>query len=345
MRAVAKIVYFSFLFFFILCGSLQAGEKPSVLVQTRRVVKQSVSEILHVYGVLLPDPDQSISLSLSHGGYVTKVWSRLGQRVKKGDKLLELDASPSARLQFIQARRDVDFAKRELAHQQRLEQEQLATHAQVEAARKILLNAKTSLAALRELGLEKSHEVLKAPMDGIITQLNITQGQRVQAEMTAMLIASEDKLIARLGVEPEDLTYVVPGLPVTISSVFEPDYQAKTTVREVHAMINPDTHLVDVLAAIPYEQVDHLVLGGKMTAEIELAAHDGLVVPRSAVIKNENGNFIFLLSDGKARQVTIDKGIDTPDLIEIKGKVKEGDIVITSGNYELKDGMMVREVK
>lgn len=345
MKTIHKIVSLPFFFFFILSSPLRAGESPSVLVQTSRVTEKTVSEILHVYGTILPDPDQSISLSLSHGGYITRVWSRLGQRVRKGDKLLELDASPSARMQFIQARRDVDFSQQELAHQQRLEQEQLATHAQVEAARKILLDAKTNLATLRKQGLEKSHETLLAPMDGIITQLNVTQGQRVQAETTAMLIASEDKLIASLGVEPEDLSIVQPGAPVTLSSVFVPEHQITTTVREVHAMINPGTHLIDVFVAIPAEQVDHLVLGSKMTAQIQLDAHKALVVPRSAVLKDENGDYIFLISTGKAHRVAVIRGVETRNLVEVKGEVKAGDIVVNSGNYELKDGMPVREAR
>ena len=340
-----KATLFILALFFIVSSELHGAELPSVLIKTDTVSQQTISETIHVYGTVLPDPDQSISLSLSHGGYITRVWCRLGQRVRKDDKLLELDASPSGRMQFIQAQREVDFVRQELAHQQRLEKEQLATRAQVEAARKVLLDAQTNLATLRKQGLEKTHEILVAPMDGIITQLNITQGQRVQAESTAMLIASEEKLIVRLGVEPEDLKFIQPGLKVTLFSVFEPDYKAITTVREAHAMINPDTHLVDVLAAIPSEQVGHLVLGSKMKALIELTAQNTLVVPRSALLKDEKGDYLFLVSRGKANRVTITRGMDTRNFVEIRGEVQAGNIVVVSGNYELKDGMSVREAR
>ncbi len=345
MNIINKATLFILVLFFIVSSELYGAETPSVLVRTDMVSKQTISETLHVYGTVLPDPDQSISLSMSHGGYITRVWCRLGQRVRKDDKLLELDASPSGRMQFIQAQREVDFARQELAHQQRLEKEQLATRAQVEAAKKTLLDAQTNLETLRKQGLGESHETLVAPMDGIITQLNITQGQRVQAEATAMLIASEDKLIVSLGVEPEDLRFIQPGLKVTLSSVFEQDYKATTTVREVHAMINPHTHLVDVLAAIPDEQVDHLVLGSSMKALIELAAHNTLVVPRSALLKDEKGDYIFLVAKGKAYRVAVSRGVDTRNFVEIQGEVQAGDIVVVTGNYELKDGMSVREAK
>lgn len=343
MKAIHKLTIFILIFSPIIFNELYAAELPSVLIRTDMISKQTIRETLHVYGIVLPDPDQSISLSLSHGGYITRVWCRLGQRIKKGDKLLELDASPSSRMQFIQAQRDVDFSRQELAHQQRLKKEQLATRAQVEVAQKALLDAQTNVAALRKQGLEKTHETIVAPMDGIITQLHVTQGQRVQAETTAMLIASEDKLIASLGVEPEDLKFIRPGLRVTLFSVFEADYKAITTVREAHAMINPDTHLVDVLAAVPDEQVDHLVLGSRMKARIELAAHNTLVVPRSALLKDEKGDYIFLVSKGKAHRVKVTRGMDTRKFVGIQGEVQAGGIVVVSGNYELQDGMSVRE--
>jgi len=343
MKSIHQVVTVILLFFTLGSCPVYGKDSPVILVQTDTVAQQKVSEILHVYGTLLPDPDQMISLSFSHGGYITRVWCRLGQRVKKGEKLLELDASPSGRMQFIQAGRAVDFARQELEHQKRLEKEQLTTRPRVEAAKKALLDARTHLAALRQQGLGKEHETLIAPMDGIITQLKVTQGERVQAETTAMLIASEDKLITRLGVEPEDLGMITIGAPVKLSSVFVPEYQIMTTVREVHAMINPDTHLVDVLTAIPDEQVDHLVLGSRMTAKIELDAHQALVVPRSAVLQDERGSFIFLVSSGKAHRVAVKKGIETNQWVEVRGELQAGDVVVTVGNYELKDGMTVRE--
>ena len=110
-------------------------------------------------------------------------------------------------------------------------------------------------------------------------------------------------------------------------------------------MINPDTHLVDVLAAIPSEQVGHLVLGSKMKALIELTAQNTLVVPRSALLKDEKGDYLFLVSRGKANRVTITRGMDTRNFVEIRGEVQAGNIVVVSGNYELKDGMSVREAR
>ena len=338
----------------LLCLTLALGvaglqsahaDASSVLVKTAPVALQEVTETLTAFGVLDPDPDQVLSLSLPHAGLINRVWVRLGQRVKSGDRLLEVITAPDARMQYLQAQSAVDFARRELERKKRLLGEQLATKAQVDAAKKNMQDALATLKALQQRGQGAEKETLRAPMDGIITRLDVSQGQRVQADATAMLIAAEQRLIARLGVEPEDLSNVQAGTPVTITSVFVPDVAITTHVREVHAMIDPATHLVEVLAPIPEAQIDHLVLGSRILGRIQLASRRALVVPRSAVLSEGGQAYVYIVEAGKARRVAVKPGVDKGDRIEVTGALKAGDVVVVSGNYELSDGMAVRETR
>lgn len=327
----------------VIASISHAGDIASVAVETATVVEKQISETLVAYGVLDPDPDQVLSLSLPHAGLINRVWVRLGQRVKGGDKLLEVLTAPEARMQYLQAQSSVDFTTRELERKQRLLEGQLATKAQVDAARKALRDARASLDALRRRGLDRAEETLRAPMDGIITRLDVAQGQRVQANTTAMLIAAEKRLIARLGIEAEDLDLLKPGTPVTITSVFVPEIKVESRIREVHAMINPSTHLVEVLSPIPEQQIDHLVLGSRIMGHIHLTPRRALVVPRSAVLDNGQGAFVYTVRQGRAKKTEVRTGLEQDDEIEIIGPVKAGDIVITLGNYELSDGMAIRK--
>ncbi len=330
----------------IACSALSyAGDSASVAVKTAVVIEKKIGETLIAYGVLDPDPDQVLSLSLPHAGLINRVWVRLGQRIKSGDKLLEVITAPDARMRYLQAQSAVDFASRELMRKQRLLKEQLATRAQVDAARKALRDARASLDALHKRGLDRTKETLRAPMDGIITRLDVAQGQRVQADTTAMLIAAEKRLIARLGVEAEDLGRLKPGTPVTITSVFVPEVKVESQIREVHAMINPRTHLVEVLSPIPEQQIDHLVLGSRILGHIRLMPHQALVVPRSAVLNdNQSSAFVYTIRQGKARKIKVQTGMEQGDEIEIIGPLKAGDSIIILGNYELSDGMAIREI-
>jgi len=319
------------------------AEEPSVLVETSKVVEESMTESLAAFGVLDPDPDQVLSLSLPHAGLINRVWVRLGQRVKSGDQLLEVVTAPDARMQYLQAQSAVDFAQRELDRQQRLLDDKLATKAQVDAAGRDLKDAQATLDSLQKRGMDLVQEILRAPLDGIITRLDVSQGQRVQADTTAMLIAAEKRLVARLGVEPEDLGAVHAGTPVTITSIFVPDIQVETEVREVHAMINPDTLLVEVLAPIPEGQTDRLVLGSRILGQIHLSTRQGLFVPRSAVLGQDVDAHVFAINAGRAQRIAVQTGDENGDLVEVSGTLAAGDEVVVRGNYQLSDGMLVRQ--
>ncbi len=331
------------LLFSVMAGLTAQAQESSVLIRESRVVQRPVSETLTVYGQVQADPDAVLTISLPHAGLITRVNARLGQRVKRGDSLFELATSPAAHMEYLHAQSAVDFAQRELNHQQRLFEEQLAVKAQVDAARKALQDARASLQALKARHQNKAAETVSSPTDGIVTQLTVKQGDRVQGDTSALAIATGNRLIALLGVEPEDISRLQPGTPVKISSVFVPDYKVESQLREIHAMINPTTHLVDALVPIPADKTDHLVLGSRLTAEIRLKVHTGLTVPRSAVLQDQQGSYVFRIVDGKARRVEVTTGLESDQWIEITAGLQLTDTVVRVGNYELTDGMPVRE--
>jgi RND family efflux transporter MFP subunit len=322
--------------------SSRADTAPA-LVHTTPAAFAEISDELTAYGVLDPDPDQVLSLSLPHAGLINRVWIRLGQRVRRGDRLLEVVTAPDARMQFLQAQSAVDFASQEVERQQRLLGEQLATRSQLDMAERDLRDAQAALEALRQRGQDTASQVLEAPMDGVVTRLDVSQGQRVQADSTALLLAAEDSLIGRLGVEPEDLPGVQPGSSVIIRSVFVPDMRIETRVREVHAMIDPATNLVEVLAPIPAAQAGSLVLGSPIRGEIRGAARRALLVPRAAILSEAGADYLFIVDGGVARRVAVQTGSEAGDAVEVSGKLHAEDAVVVSGNYELSDGMAVRE--
>jgi RND family efflux transporter MFP subunit len=334
----------------VVCASLLAilcprgwAQEPSVLIRKARVTQQPISETLTVYGQVQPDPDSVQTVSLLHDGLITRVAVGPGQRVKRGQILFEIATSPAAHMEYLKARSAVDYAQSELARRQRLLKEQLATKAQVEAARNALQDAQAKLRALEARAENRTRDQLFAPAAGIITRVTVKQGDRLKAGAALLWMAVGSRLVARLGVEPEDIRSLEPGAPVKIRSVFIPDYEAKSHVREIHAMINPATSLVDVLVDIPPDRTDGFILGSSVTADIQLRARTGITVPRSAVLQDEQGSYVFRVIGGKARRTAVTTGWESNRWIEITGGLKPDESVVSVGNYELKDGMAVRE--
>jgi RND family efflux transporter MFP subunit len=323
-------------------GVVQAAG-PSVLVKTAPARETTLTDRLTAFGHVQADPDSRTSINLPHAGLVNRLWIRLGQRVGAGAPLLQLDTAPTTRMRFQQAKAGVDYARSERQRMRRLFDERLATRTQVASAERRLRDARAALAAQRKLGAGQGIEVIRAPFAGIVTQLNVNQGERVQADTNALILARRDRLLVPLGVEPEDARRLKPGMAVTLSPVFDPRVRIHATLATIHAMINPRTRLVDVIARVDPKDTHDLMLDMVMEGTIVVSRTRALAVPRSAILTNAKGGYLFVVRGNTAHRVDVRTGVEDHALVAITGPVRPGDRVVVLGNYELHNGATVRE--
>jgi len=147
----------------------------------------------------------------------------------------------------------------------------------------------------------------------------------------------------RLGVEPEELAKLQIGQTVKIKSVFGLVKPFTSKVDQIHAMLNPTTHLVDVIVSIPTNQSQLYVIGSRLKGEIQLTPHSALIVPRSTILSDAGGSYVFSVKDHKAQKIAVQTGQVNHDWIEITQGLNLDEPVVTKGNYELEPGMKVHE--
>jgi len=328
--------------FFSAAAALPA--EPRARVQTQPLAVHNLKKTVVAYGQVQADPDHISSISLPRAGTINRLLVRLGQRVSEGQILLELDTAPQVRMDYQQAKAAVDYARSKLEQTQSLFSQQLATRDQVAAAQRDLKDAEAKLTAQVKLGSGEKMTIIRAPFAGIVTELNVSLGQRVQADTGAMLVASGDTLIVPLGVEPEDAGAVRPGMKVVLESLFEAQWRVEAAVDTVLAMVNPTTRLVDVLTRVPASKSKPLMLGNRIKGTITIEAESALAVPRSAVLRDAQGAYLFIVKNGRAHRVKVATGLQDGNLLAVEGPLKAGDAVVIVGNYELADGMAVQEV-
>lgn len=84
------------------------------------------------------------------------------------------------------------------------------------------------------------------------------------------------------------------------------------------------------------------VLGSVLDTSLVVRRRDqALVVPRKALVEKGGGFYVFVVSGGKAVQTQVGVGIRTPDSVEITSGLNAGDVVVTTGNYALEDGVEI----
>lgn len=316
-----------------------AAEAPVAQVETVPLRQELLSDTVWGYGVVEPDTSSLDTLSLPRPGQIVRLLVNAGQVVRKGSALLEFSTGADAARGYQQARQAVDFASGELARIEELRRQQLATQSQVETAKKALADARAALAAQERIGAGRASERVAAPFDGVVIALLAAQGDRVAAGAPVLKLARAGGQRLVVGIEPDDVRRVRPGMTVTVAPVFAPGHVATGRVTQVFGMINPQTQFVDVLVEV---RGDGLLAGTRARADIEIERTKAWVVPRSAVLRDKQGAYVFQVRGGRARRVDVQSGLEKGGLVAVQGALATDEPVVSVGNYVLRDGMSVR---
>ena len=320
----------------------QTPAAPSVLIETAVPREQVLKRTVQGYGTVATSEDAVIGVSFLHPGQISRLRVRPGEVVKAGEVLLELSTDPSATLGYQTAVAALDFAKRDLARTKTLLAQHLATNAQLAAAQKAVEDAMAAVEVQRKLGNDRNTEVITAPFNGYVTALTVALGDRIQPNTTVLKLAPTDRVQVTVGLEPQDAARVQTGMAAEVVPVFTPDSRLTGVVRGATGTINPATKRVDIWVELVAAEQE-LVPGTAVSVEIVLEQHTGWVVPRDAVLHDGKGDYIFQVTGSKAERVPVKTGIETDRYTEIIGRIDTKRPIVTVGNYELQDGMPVRE--
>lgn len=316
-----------------------AADTPSVQVETVALKQQPMADTVSGYGLVSPDTHSLQAISLPRPGQIVGLLVSAGQVVKKGAPLLEFGTGADAALGYRRARQAVEFAQGEVARKEQLAGQQLATQSQLAAAKQALADAEAALRAQEKIGAGRALERVTAPFDGVVVSVQAAQGDRLAAGVPVLKLARAGGQRVVLGVEPDDVSRVRSGMAVSVVQVFSGERKVAGRVTQVFGMINPQTQFVDVLVQVPG---DGLMPGTRVRAEIQLNRQDAWVVPRSAVLRDAQGAYIFQVREGKARRVNVRTGLEQDGLIAVQGAFEPREPVVSLGNYELQEGMAVR---
>lgn len=320
-----------------------ADEAPSVLVRTASVHRGTLDVTLPVHGTIQAAADASAGISFLHGGQIAKLEVVAGQVVKQGDALLEFAADPAAALAYQQATTTVGFAQADLARTRALFDQKLATRAQVDQADKAVRDAEDALRAQASIGGAKAIDVIRAPFNGIVTEVTAANGDRIQPNVSVLRLTRADGLVALCGVTMEDRTSVAAGQRVTIKSG-DPDKPIPGIVASVGGMLDPKTQLAPVIISFGAEAARALLPGQHVAGGIVTGHPEGWIVPRQAVLTDDDGAYLFQLDRGKAVRVAVKQLAAAGDELAVDGPLDDAKSLVTEGNYQLSEGMAVRTV-
>ena len=319
-----------------------AATKGQVAVTTATPVQQTFHDTVEAWGSAAGDPQHARAISLAHGGQVVTLSVAAGQSVRRGQPLLTIAPDPAARSAYQQAQSALQLANGELQRTEQLAAQRLATQSQLATARKALADAQTALDAQHALGGGAAEETVTAPADGVVTTLSVGLGDRFAANAPLFGFTPAHALVAQLGVQPEDAAKLHAGMPVQLRNVYGATGFAGT-LRMIGQSVDPQSHLLSAQVELPAEASATLVAGTALDAQIRTADFSAWAVPRTAVLHDEHGDYLFQVEHGHAKRVSVTLRSPDGDTVGVQGALNAQAKVIVLGAYELADGDAVRE--
>jgi membrane fusion protein (multidrug efflux system) len=311
-----------------------AEEKPTAKVEVTPLKRQSIARTVGAFGQISPAPSGEQVVAAQFDCIVRAVHASTGARVATGDLLLEIEPSPEAKMQFDSAKSTLALATKTLAATQERYDLRLANSQDLLTAQQAAEDAQNKMAGLEKRGVSGDGKIT-ATDSGVVSKLELSSGSVVLTGTALITIVSEARLEARLGIEISEIAQISPGQPVTITSANRPGTEpVQSSVRMVGLAVDLASGANEIRVPIP--NGSPLMLGEHVTASIVVEKKESLVVPRSAVLPDEEHQVIFTIKDGKAVRHEVHAGITADDLVEISGEnLNAGDPVVTLGNYEL----------
>lgn len=218
--------------------------------------------------------------------------------------------------------------KRADLQMQSIRHDSVATHLKREMVR---ANRDASSRKLTRVTERTSNLIVRAPVAGQLSFLNVTLGQQVAAgsSIGEIKVMSEYKI--RVSLPEYYIDRIITGLPANIQ------YQDKKyplRISKVVPEVKDRNFTCDLL--FTSDRPSNIRLGKSYRVQIELAKPEkALVIPRGDFYQTTSGNWIYRLSpDGKtARKTEIEIGRQNPQQYEIISGLQPGDRVLVSG-YE-----------
>jgi macrolide-specific efflux system membrane fusion protein len=346
-----------------------AAPEAATVPNTVAVARGDIERTVLASGVL--EANSLVSVGAEVSGRIEAVHVALGQDVKKGDLIVEIDSldqenavkTAQAVLAGIEAQKrsqQATLAKAEaaLARNQQLSANSLVSQTDLETAQAAVDSAQAQIDQLdaqiaqsqlsvesAELNLARTRIV--APSDGTIVALLVDEGQTVNANSTIptiVKIADLDTMVIKAEISEADVVRVEAGQRVYFTILGEPDVKIDATLREVEpapTSISSDTASSD--SAVYYNGLfdvpnpDHK-LRISMTAQVTIVldeVQDALVLSSGLVSrKDPQGNAVVAVYDPATEAVTprrIEVGLNNNVMAENKSGLSEGEQVVSGG--------------
>lgn len=310
----------------------QAPATPVVVVV---VEKKDFADEIEALGTL--KSREGVNLASSVTEIVTKVNFKDNQRVKKGDILLEMDASEE-RAELAEQESSRAEAQRQVNRLSPLVKKGAASASILDENRRDLQGAQARIRAIQS---RINQRVVKAPFDGVLGLRNVSVGALAQPDSIITTIDDDSIMKLDFAVPEIFLSALKTGVIIEAETEAYPGKIFKGEISNVDSRIDPITRSIQARAIIPNDE-KLLKPGLLMQVELQKDPRKVILIPEEAITSVAKDTFVFVVSekDGKttAEKRKIKLGARQFGEAEILEGLEEGEKIVTHGTLRVKPG-------
>lgn len=358
---------------------LSAEAQRNASVQIVPVENKVLPAAIDVTGVVAPEESRVAHIRPLARGLIEQVSVSLGARVTKGQQLvvydnIELGEQIGAYLSEVatlrQAETDRDVKQKSLQRAEELIKLEAIAQQQLEQRRGEFQNAEAAVASqkarvsrieeqIHRFGLSDkdlatlkpeegssahrtaSHNVLRAPFDGIITKYDVAKGELAEPDRELFTISDISQVWVQADVYEKNLGDIRPGVDVAIKVDTYPDRTFTGRLTYISDLIDPTTRTAKVRCVVPNRDG---ALKLDMFARISIPTNDrraAVVVPVDAVQSVEDKQVVFVRQAAtRFERRFIQTGTTAGQLVEVISGTTPGEMVVGAGSFYLKTALL-----
>ncbi len=337
--------------------SQQAAVEHTQREAETRLTKVKIVKILPIPFtdvLILPGtvkPFQDIDLASKLSGVIEWVGPQEGERVKKGEKLLQVGVE-SVKTRVTEARARYKQALKNYKRAQKLHHESIISNNQLDAAKTQLDTLKASLdSASVALG----DGTLYSPISGVLDRRDVDRGEYINPGQTVMRIVNIEHVYVELPVPEKDILYFEKGQTVDLE-MSVPGVGKCQTPKEINGekqcwftgtidfiSVTADPATRTYMVKVLIDNVDGILRPGMILRAhlVRRKLDNAIAVPFFTIIDREHGKAVFVVDDDVAHARIIQYGTFEKGLVEVRSGLQLGDRLVIVGQRGLVDGQKV----
>jgi RND family efflux transporter MFP subunit len=333
-------------------ASAQGPQRPRVIsVELAKAERKPVPVDVDSIGTVTPI--SSVALKSRLETTIVRVHFEDGAKVSEGEVLFTLDARQidaqieQAEGMLARDQASLEGAQRDVRRFSDLIGKGATTQVNLDNAKTqadvLIGTIKADQSALDNLKVQKSYTVIRAPFSGRISAANVKVGNFVRPADTAPLAVINQ-------MAPVYVTFAIPqrvlvdlrdamatGGPKVIATI--PGHQRSEAgkVAMVENTVDSTTGMITVRGIMSNDN-ETLWPGTLVNTNLIIRTEEAVTVPTAAVQRSQNGNFVFIMQDGKAHVQPVNVSRTFQGISVVASGLSGGEDVVTDGQLLLSEG-------